>query len=180
MKKTLLTLARLTPWFLVLLIAFHLVVFEGWKDLTRGRFHRRAHDLFWETSNVTAVEVVLLQGETGQRQPEVFMMGSLALPTYGSKRLEGEALADFLDLWKWQSPEYRAQALCHGAAYGFRLYSGSALAAETTVCWECSNFTLLEWPFKGSTYGFAANNKLGKQLLEFCDRLLPYARGPNK
>lgn len=176
MIKTLLTIVRLAPWFLVVLMAFHLVIFDGWKDLTRGRFHRRSHDLFWEVDGITAAEVVLLHGDEAKRKPETFMLGSLALPTYGSKRLEGEELADFLDLWKWQSPEYQARASCHHAAYGFRLYAGDSMAAETTVCWECCNFTLLEWPFNGSSYGFAADNKQGKQLLDFCDHLLPYAK----
>lgn len=169
---------RLLPWLLLLTIGFYLVLGEGWKDVTLGRFHRKAQGMFADVGGVTEARIYLLMGTNEQQTQETFPIRPYGTtePVCGSITLTGQKLGAFLDLWSWQSPAQWRQALCHEPAYGFRLYRGNNLVAETSVCWECSNFYVEVWPFGSGWYGFDADSKIAKDLLNYCDSLLPYAR----
>jgi len=161
-----------------LTIGFYLVLGEGWKDVTLGRFHRKAQGMFADVGGVTEARIYLLMGTKEQQTQENFPIRPYGTtePVCGSIALTGEKLGAFLDLWSWQSPAQLRQALCHEPAYGFRLYRGNNFDAETSVCWECSNFYVEVWHFGSGWYGFDADSKIAKDLLNFCDSLLPYAR----
>ena len=169
---------RVLPWLLLLIIGFYLALGEGWKDVTSGRFHRKAQGMFADVGGVTEARIYLLMGTNEQQTKETFPIRPYGTtePVCGSATLTGEKLEAFLDLWRWQSPAQWRQALCHDPAYGFRLYRGTKLVAETSICWECSNFYVEVWPLGSGWYGFDADSKIAKDLLSHCDSLLPYAR----
>lgn len=180
MKSRLRFAWRVLKWTGICLLLYYLTLGEGWKDLTLGRFHRKAHTLFSDTSGVTEARIFLLMGREDQQTKETFPIRPYGRqdPICGEARLKGDQLRGFLDQWERQSPSYWKQALCHEPAYGFRLYRGSSLVAETSVCWHCSNYYVDMWPIGASWYGFDAESKSAKELLAICDKLLPYRRPP--
>ncbi|HRE90561.1 MAG TPA: hypothetical protein PK095_15625, partial [Myxococcota bacterium] len=97
-------------------------------------------------------------------------------PIYGEVTLTGEQLEEFLDYWRWQTPVYGGGAMCHHPPYGFRLYKGRSLVAETSLCWECSNYYVNLWPLGSQWQSFDSENEQAQALLNFCDELLPYKR----
>ena len=171
-------LLRSLPWLLLAGVAFYLTLGEGWKDVTYGRFHRKAHAMFSDVRGITEARVYLLMGRPEQQTAETFPIRpyDTSEPVCGSIVLTGKELEEFINLWSYQSASQDRQALCHDPAYGFRLYRGSRLVAETSLCWTCSNFYVSCWPFGSGWYGFDADSKYAKQLLSYCDGLLPYHR----
>jgi hypothetical protein len=178
MKSKLQKVLRVLPWFVLLLISIYFFFGEGWKDVTLGRFHRKAQAMFSETENITEARIYLIMGTKEQQTKETFPIRPYRLeaPVCGSVSLTGEKLEAFLKLWQWQSPSYWRQALCHHPVYGFRLYRGTTLASETSICWKCHNYYVEVFPFVSSWYGFDSDSKVAKELLNYCDGLLPYAR----
>jgi hypothetical protein len=163
-------------WSVLALIALYMAFFGGWADLTVGRYHRRAHEVF-NVAGVTEVRVYLLAGSAGQSTSGTFPIRpySQSAPVYGTVTLTGPQLEEFKSRWETQVPSEGMQALCHSPAYGFRLYRGTRLVVETSVCWGCSNYTVDVWPFQSNFYGFA-QTEAAQELLSFCDKLLPYSR----
>lgn len=172
---------KFLPWLLLALVAIYFAFFDGWRDATSGRFHRKAFELFSNTHKVTKAEVYLLMGEESAQEETTFPIrpdGSTH-PVYGSTELSGKELDEFLKVWRYQEPSIWRQALCHHPAYGFRLYEGGSLVAETSICWECSNYYVTAYPGMSGWYGFIADSENAKALLDFCDARLPYKRPSN-
>lgn len=184
MKSTTLTKLkkawRVTKWLGVAGIAYYLVLAEGWKDLVFGRFHRKAQTMFSDVRGVTEARIYLLMGTEKQKESATATFPIRPYhqddPVCGEVRLMGDQLTAFLESWNWQRPAFGQGAGCHEPAYGFRLYRGPFLIKETSICWGCSNFYVSIAPFVAGLYGFDANSKQGQHLLNFCDKLLPYAR----
>ncbi len=61
---------RVLPWLLLLIIGCYLALGEGWKDVTLGRFHRKAQEMFADVGGVTEARVYLLMGTKEQRTKE--------------------------------------------------------------------------------------------------------------
>jgi hypothetical protein len=181
MRRLLTVVFRVLPWLLLLLVALYFTVGEGWKDAIRGRFHRKAHEMFSDVRGITEARIYLLMGKKEQETQEVFPIRPYGTnsPVCGSATLTGEKLDAFLRLWSYQSPSEMRQGLCHDPAYGFRLYRGSRLMAETSVCWHCNNYYVEVWPLGSGWYGFEADSKFAIELLNLCDSLLPYDRSKN-
>lgn len=159
-----------TAWLLVLAgAALYFYFCEGWRDVTVGREHRKANDLFTQVEGITEVRIYLLAGGPAKQRG--------GKP--GSVTLTGDALDEFLGIWQFQSPSANMSAFCHSPAYHFQLYRGSRMVAETSICWLCSNFTLEVWPGREPVlYGFHAKGGAAQGLLKFCDSRLPYWREP--
>ena len=161
-----------------ILFLLYLTLGGGLRDLLIGRIQSEAEDLFRRNEGVSEVRVMLLSGALGQASQETFRIRSEKhdAPVYGSMILTGSQLAAFMDLWREQIPHRSSASLCHSPPYAFRFYKDSQLVAETSVCWECGNFTLTPIPFIPMEIGFVSDTKEAKALLEFCDKLLPYQR----
>lgn len=182
MKRFLKKLSTILTWIALLLVIGYLTYGEGWKDLTLGRFLRKSDTIFSDVSDVTKVKIYLLMGSDEQRSTETFPIPSNGTndPVYGEVMLTGEQLEEFLKHWRWQTPVNGGGAMCHHPPYGFRLYKGSILVTETSVCWECSNYTVSVWPFVSTYQGFDSSGEQAQDLLNFCDNLLAYNRTASK
>jgi len=178
MKSKLRVVWKVLKWTGICLFLYYLTLGEGWKDLTMGRFHRKAQTLFSDTSGVTEARIYLLMGRQDQETKDTFPIRPYGRhdPICGEVRLTGNELREFLDHWRWQSPAYLRRALCHEPAYGFRLYKGPFLSVETSICWHCSNYYVDMWPVGAGWYGFDSESKSAQELLSFCDKLIPYAK----
>ncbi|TLD72598.1 hypothetical protein FEM03_00540 [Phragmitibacter flavus] len=160
-------------------VVIYLTTFDGWKDLTRGRVHRIAHDIFSDTASLTRIEIFLLDGDDSQKANTRFEWRGTENgdPIYGETTVSGGALRGFLETWNGQPLNgSHTGAMCHDPPYGFRGYDGDRLVFETTICWRCQNIAFV--PFHGSEiyYGFDSESDIAKELLNRCDQLLPYKR----
>jgi len=171
-------LSRILFGLILLAIAIHLVLFEGWRDLTIGRFHRKANEAFSRIEGITEAKIYLLQGDGSPSTSETFPIRPYNEDDsiFGSVTLKGSGLQDFLKVWQYQEVSYWRQAMCHTPAYGFRLFRGRQLAFETSMCWHCNNFYVAVWPFGSGWYGFNAETKQAKELLAFCEKQFPGQR----
>ena len=138
--------------------------------------HREAFDLFADTEGVYEVKIYLVMGEGKSDGTFPIRPYNRDEPTYGSVSLTGDELKSFLDVWQYQEVSWGSQAMCHDPAYGFRIYRRGKLTRETSICWSCNNFYVTPYPGMATWYGFNANTKSAKELLTFCDKLLPYKR----
>lgn len=154
----------------------YLALFDGFKDVTAGRTHREAYDLFADTEGIYEVRVYLIMGEGKSDGSFPIRPYGTEEPTYGSVALTGKELKGFLDVWEYQEVSWGRQSMCHGPVYGFRLFRRGKLTRETSICWSCSNFYVTPYPGISTWYGFNADSKQAKELLAFCDKLLPYKR----
>ena len=180
MAKKLQLLWRWGRWLFLALVVSYMTFGEGWKDLTLGRVDRKMLEVF-EVRNVTEVRVYLLQGTDEQRTGEIFRnrVEDRDMPVCASTVLKGPELEAFLRLWRAMGPDKYGSGLCHEPAYGFRIYSGSSLQMETSVCWGCATFSVNVWPFWVMKKSFDSKSPEAQQLLAFCDKLMPYQR-PSK
>ncbi|MCW5558984.1 MAG: hypothetical protein KIT22_14280 [Verrucomicrobiae bacterium] len=168
-------------WMALCIAALYLIFGQGWKDITLGRLHRKAHEIFSDVDGITEARIYLLMGTKGRETMETFPIRPYGRnhSIFGNVTLTGDRLSVFLNLWRSQSPAQLRRALCHDPVYGFRLYRGGRLVSETSICWHCNNYYVTAWPLRSSWYGFEADSETAQALLSFCDDLLPYARSQN-
>lgn len=159
-----------------IVVGIYLVYFEGYKDVTAGRIHREAFDLFQDTDDIHEVRIYRILGEGPSDGVFPIRPYGRDEPTYGSVVLTGHDLQEFLAVWQNQEASYMRQAMCHGAVYGFRLFRKGKATRETSICWECHNFYVTPYPGQSTWYGFNSDSEQAKRLLEFCDNRLPYKR----
>ena len=147
-----------------------------------GRIYSRVDKVFRDIDGITEVRIILLQGAPGTTTKGSYRIATWDrdVPVYDSVSITGSDLAAFIDLWRWQMPHVAMKTLCHDPPYAFKLYRGSKLVTETTVCWHCSNITVTPIPFVPMECGFDADSQAAKELLELCDRILPYYRTPKE
>ena len=186
MKKRLLIALKIFPWAALSLVLIYVFFLQGWRDITFGRAHRIANDFFVNfhyigkdhPHPVTKVEIFLLQGHESQLHDGTFPVpGSRDTGRiYGKMTLATEDITQFLELWTTQEIDYWKSAMCHHPAYGIRIYEGSRMTRETSMCWHCSNFSIPLPPLGPMTYGFDAEGKPAQDFLKFCDERLPYPK----
>ena len=174
-RKIIKVLLGLSLAFTIITVVY-LVFFDGFKDITDGRTHREAFDLFADTEGIYEARIYLIMGEGKSDGSFPIRPYGREEPTYGSVTLTGNELKNFLDVWEYQEAAWGRQAMCHGPVYGFRLYRRGKLTRETSICWSCSNFYVTPYPGMSTWYGFNSDSKQAKGLLAFCDKLLPYKK----
>lgn len=72
MRPRLLKCIRVLPWLLLLIIGLYLALGEGWRDVTLGRFHRKAQEIFADVEGITEARIYLLMGTKEQQTKETF------------------------------------------------------------------------------------------------------------
>ena len=91
------------------------------------------------------------------------------------RTLKGRQAEELTELWRSQTFAERPgqyQALCHDPVFGLKFYRGSVLKFETTVCFDCGNFSLTAWG-KSGYWGFDVGTKEAAGLLETLLNLFP-------
>jgi hypothetical protein len=182
MRKLVKDFLGFLPWAILALIAAYLVIGGGWKDIMLGRYQHKTLDFFKGVGGATEVRIYRLAGTDEQSTSETFSINAYPRPVtvYGSVALTGDDLETFLKLWRMQSTIEGPGAKCHEPPYGFRIYYGPQVLRETSICWGCSNFHLDCWPFGSRLQAFDSRSAVAKELLDFCDKRLPYARSGEK
>ena len=96
----------------------------------------------------------------------------------GTKTLMGEDAETLAAFWRSLAHKPTPDGLtpmmfnCHSPGYAYRFYVGDKLAAESSVCWKCENFTIKAdgtW----TTRGFDPEASAANRLLARCKELFP-------
>jgi hypothetical protein len=117
---------------------------------------------------------------TSQRKPLSGIIDiSSALPsevpigTLGHKTLTKDDAAEVVDLWRHLPVGRDFQAMCFDPVYGLQFKRKGNIYFQTSVCWDCSGYTLPIPPFGTVQYGFDAKSKEAQKLLKVLEHELP-------
>lgn len=88
------------------------------------------------------------------------------------RTLTGADADRITQLWGSQTFGLEYESLCHQPAYGFRFYRGESLRFETSVCFQCSNFTVLLFGDQGQ-WGFDTTTPRAQELLARLQQIFP-------
>ena len=166
-----------------MLLVGYLVIGGGWQDLIFGLRNREGLETFHQDSlpygdDITEVRIYLLQGREDEATMKNFP-GEHAI--FAQTTVTGTELGAFMDLWHEQrASDWLSAGTCHNPAYGFRLYHGSKLVRELSMCWMCNSYHLQNRLLGTQAFGFNCHSPEAKKLLAFCDARLPYYRPPLK
>lgn len=149
--------------------------FNGAEDYALGRIERIAGQTF---DDVDRVEIFLLARPPGATEQGTFPVRPYGreYPVYGHATLSGDDATQAAELWSYTLKDPRIQAMCHEPPYGIRMFSGTRLRFESSICWGCSNFYVEGFPGQYMWYGFDADSKGATDLLALFDSKLPYPK----
>ena len=130
---------------------------------------------------IDAVEVFRLSDQPDAKDTNGFY-GDFEEPigTLEHKALTGSDAKEIVDLWgKFQTGQ-EFQAMCFDPAYGLQFRRNGKIYFQTSVCWDCSGYTL-PVPFMGTVqYGFDSNSKDAQKLLAILEQHIPLPPKPVK
>ena len=153
--------------FLICIFAAAVDTTFSWRVLLFGASEARLFKIMENLDNCERIELYRLGEGTND-----IGNGTFPIPAYKSycsiqevKILDQEQAAQIIDLWENQTFDIRLSALCHKPAFGYRFYRNSKLLFETSVCWECNNFTFTTLNYIHGFWGFDARSNAGQSLL---------------
>jgi hypothetical protein len=173
--------------FVVLGVLMCLGVFAYFaKDFWHDQFHafylgqvefvaERYQDL---PKDIDTVEVFTLEeNENGNTNGFV---GDMVIGTLAHKTLTGEDAKDVVFLWRCFPVGRELQAMCFNPAYGLQFKRNGQIYFQTSVCWDCSGYTLPVPPFGIIQNGFDSKSEGAQKLLKTLERYLPLPPEPRK
>jgi hypothetical protein len=141
-----------------------------------GTLEHRVQKFGRELYDCDGVEIVAVSGRPGD--PDGVAGSFLEYPATARLRLSDEASKKAVDAWISLARGQVFSGKCHQPPYGLRFFRGNKLVFETTVCWDCSNYTI-PMPFLGRVeYGFDEKNSDAKDLLTLLQEALPETDPP--
>ncbi len=166
MKCALKWFARIVIGLLAICGAAALVIgfaFDGGRDYIIGRMERIANEDYYD---VDRIELFLIAAPTGGSPDGTFRAGTDggAYPVSGTATLSGSDVEKAVELWTYTLKARNMGAMCHSPPYGIRMYAGKKLRFESTICWECSNFSVHAFPGVSTYWGFDAKSKGAQDL----------------
>ncbi len=166
---------------LVVLVAFGFLTKTFWRGQFRafylGQVEFAAEHYQDLPKDIDTVEVFTLSTIGNSADPD-FKNGfygdsNRIVGTLDHKTLTGTDAKQVVELWGAFQIGRELQAMCFNPTYGLQFKRNGKIYFQTSVCWECSGYTLPAPPFGTVQYGFAAENKGAKKLLEILERHLP-------
>ena len=137
----------------------------------------RAEQFGYRLPNVDELEVMAL-GEPDLSVPNgLERVANYAIS--GRAILRGEEAEKVATLWRSLFRGRGFSAMCHKPGYALRFRQRGKLLFETTVCWECHNYTIPVGIFGRIHYGFDATRKDAQSLLELLQSHVPLPAKPN-
>jgi hypothetical protein len=157
--------------------------------LTRSFWHEQMHTYYLGKVEVTAqyyqrlpediekVEVFILSdSQTSDDTNGFFGDFDQPLNTLAHKTLTGDDAKKVVELWGAFPIGRQLQSMCFNPVYGLQFKRNGKIYFQTSVCWECSGYTLPVSIF-GKThiiqYGFESKSKGAQNLLAILEKLLP-------
>ncbi len=179
--------AKLKKWMIVSVIAGAclFLVGYGFRDFwfaqvriyVLGLAEVRAEQFGYRLPDVDEIEVMALGEEdlSAPNGPERVANYAIA----GRTVLRGEEAEKVATLWRGLFRARGFSAMCHKPGYALRFRQRGKLLFETTVCWECHNYTIPVGIFGRIEYGFDATRKDALSLLELLQSHVPLPEKPN-
>ena len=87
-----------------------------------------------------------------------------------TKTIQGQEAQKVARIWRAQKFGGTGAA-CHSPAYAIKFFRRGKLIAYASLCWECSNISLLEPDLP--SVGFNARGRRGRELLEVFTKAFP-------
>jgi hypothetical protein len=163
--------------FLICIVSAAVDTTFSWRVLLFGATEAKLFGIMENLDECDRVELYRLGQETNDADGDTF-----PIRAYKSQYkveavivLSQEQAAQIISLWKNQTFDIRLSALCHKPALGYRFYRNNKLVFETSVCWECYNFSFTTLKFIHGFWGFDANNNAGKTLFNVSTEMLKQA-----
>ena len=185
-RKFLGWLFRTVRWLLALvglLFILYVTVGGGLREIYQGRLLSKADLGMDEPMEIDRVEIYLLAGgDFGDTTSESFDFGTLGVDVghFGEAELTNDEAEALAVQWQQITKTPKRSAMCHYPAYAVRMFSGSDLRFEGTICWQCYNVLVELAPGFYRTCWFDAESTTATDLLNRLDDLLPYYRPPEK
>jgi hypothetical protein len=144
----------------------------------RGQLEVRLDETGPDLPGVDQVEVIALAPKNLPKEDFTFMPARLSdFIISGRKMLDAKTSTEIARLWRRLDRGRRGHALCRHPGYALRFLSGGQLLFETTVCWECHNYSI-ELKFPGiEQHGFVdfVDDKDSQTLLALLKAHVPLA-----
>jgi hypothetical protein len=146
--------------------------FRQFRIYALGLAEVRAEEFGMNLPEVDEIEVMALHQGRDERQPD----GPDHVHGYsiaGRKTLRQSDASHVATRWRSLPTARVFSGLCHLPGYALRFRHKGKLIFETTVCWQCHNFTI---PMVGSArteYGFDKRSKASQDLLAVLQSHVP-------
>jgi hypothetical protein len=128
---------------------------------------------------VDEVEILALGGEAGDGQPDSFPPDiGPRLGTVNRRTVRGADAESIRGIWRSISFDRHFAAICHQPFYALRFRHRGKLVLETSVCWECSTYTIPIPVFGSTYYGFDAKSEEAQKLLATLTQYAPHPQTP--
>lgn len=93
--------------------------------------------------------------------------------TRGHKTLIGQDAQTVSELWRHLRFGHEYAALCFSPVYGLQFKQGGQIIFQTSVCWDCSGYTLPVTPFGATGNGFDSHSPNALKLFEVLEQHVP-------
>jgi hypothetical protein len=169
--------------FAITLAVFVYFTREFWLTTLRsyyiGRTYVAAEEYGRFLPAVDEVEILALAGEAAGGQPDSFPPDiGPRIGTVNRHTVRGADAESIRGIWRSISFDRHFAAICHQPYYALRFRHHGKLILETSVCWECSTYTI-PIPIFGSTqYGFDAKSEEAQKLLATLAQYAPHPPTP--
>ncbi len=157
---------------------------DQWRAYYLGRIEVAAQHYQDLPEDIDTVEVFTLSDEANSGDTNGFY-GDYNLPigTLQHKTLTGTDAKEVVNLWAAFPVGRELQAMCFEPVYGLQFKQKGRVYFQTSVCWECSGYTLpvsLFGTIRTVQNGFESKSDGAQKLLEVLERNLPLPPEPKK
>ena len=177
---------KLQKWLVrsVMVCALLAVIGYGFRDFLR--LHFRAHllglleisadEFGYLLPEIDEIEIFSLEGRVPNPAPSDDTI--LGYRIHARATVRADQAVEIADLWREQRVGRHFTAICHNPGFALRFLQDGKSVFETTVCWECHNYTLPVGFFGRTTYGFDAGSDQARELLELLQAHAPLPEEP--
>jgi hypothetical protein len=154
---------------------------QQWLTYTLGQIEVVAKEYQNLPEDIDAVEVFTLSDSRNPDDTNGFAGDFEPIGTLEHKTVTGTDAKEIIALWGAFRVGREFQAMCFEPAYGLQFKRNGKIYFQTSVCWECSGYTLPISSFgtiRIVEYGFDSNSTNAQKLLEILEHLLPLPPKP--
>jgi hypothetical protein len=170
------------------LVAFGFLTKTFWRDQFRvfylGQVEFAAEHYQDLPRDIDTVEVFTLSDFSDYSDPDYkngfYLDGNQIAGTLNHKTLTGADAKEVVELWGAFQIGRELQAMCFNPAYGLQFKRNGKIYFQTSVCWECSGYTLPVRFFGTVQYGFNSKNEGAQKLLKILEQHVPLPQRPEK
>jgi len=166
---------------ILILVVFGFLTIKFWRDQFHifylGQVEFAAEHYQDLPKDIDTVEVFTLSDFSHYAEPDYkngfYRDSNQIAGTLNHKTLTGTDAKEVVELWGAFQIGRELQSMCFNPAYGLQFKRNGKIYFQTSVCWECSGYTIPVRFFGTVQYGFNSKNKGAQKLLEVLERHVP-------